>query len=176
MSKNTKNIILKSIGIIILCLFMVFIGYISACKTFKTTTNISVDTNDIVLHVTCDFNNCNTQVELDEQSLACYKEYHKYFEQVVKRIKQYSYNDSATKNAVMNYIKGYDKRKNIFDKAMFPNKNATSLDDMYGSIFGTVYYQGMMNFDRQELLAYEMILTNMYFPLNEDDIKTIFAK
>ena len=46
----------------------------------------------------------------------------------------------------------------------------------YGTIIGSIYPKAMMEFDRQELLTYRMILENMYAAPYIEDFEGIFEE
>ena len=108
------------------------------------------------------FRKAQTQYEMNMESGERYKHYHEYFEKVVDRIRNYDYDDDTVKSAIISYLDGYDKRKAEIDYTMFPCKDKPIEDCGYGTIFGSIYPKAMLEFDRQELLTYRMILTYMY--------------
>ena len=108
------------------------------------------------------FKKAQTQYEMNMASGERYKHYHEYFEKVVDRIRNYNYDDDTVKSAIISYLDGYEQRKAKLDYVMFPCKNKPVEDCGYGTMLGSVYPTAMLEFDRQELLTYRMILTYMY--------------
>ena len=100
-----------------------------------------------------------------------YEHYHKYYEKVTDRIRNLDI-DEVSKKSIINYINGYEKRKKELDAIMFPK---SSEENAYGTLFGSWYPKAMLEFDKQELLTYRMILENMYF-VWEENINAIFEE
>ena len=61
---------------------------------------------------------------------------------------------------------------------LFPHLNDTDGygGNYYGTLIGSVYPQAMMEFDRNELLTYRMILENMYDAYYIKDFDSIFEE
>ena len=114
-----------------------------------------------------------TQSDMDTVLDKEYKEYHKYFEKVVTRIKQYKFGEPE-KDVIVNYIDGYEQRKNQIESVLFPRINSDTKENGYGTLLGSLYPMAMLGFDRLELATYKMILENMYFSLSDSDIQIIF--
>lgn len=119
------------------------------------------------------FEQAQTQTKLNLSGADRYEHYHKYYKKVVSRIKKYDFGDDTVKKVIVSYIDKYENRKTEFKNILFPH-----LDEpyYYGSMLGCLYPKAMLEFDRQELLTYKMILQYMYTPLSEQVIEQIFAE
>ena len=104
--------------------------------------------------------------------------YHEYFEKVVDRIKNLNYSNEPVKKAVLSYLDGYEKRKAQMEYTLFPCQNNLTDDCTYGRIYSYRYALGMMEFDRNELLTYRMILNYMYDKsyFTKEEIEKIFEE
>ena len=122
--------------------------------------------------------NVHSQTDINEASAKRYKYYHEYYEKVVAKIKNTDFNDEKVKNVIIAYIDGYDKRKEEMINVLFPHLNDTDEYDgnYYGTLIGSVYPQAMLEFDRNELLTYRMILENMYDAYYIKDFDSIFEE
>lgn len=118
------------------------------------------------------------QYEMNVASSNRYKHYHEYYEKVVERIRNTEYYDDKIRNMIIGYIDGYEKRKDLFDKIMFPHMGELTEDGgaYYGTILGSSYPIALLEFDRQELLTYRMILTYMYDSNAIDNIDSLFEE
>ena len=106
-----------------------------------------------------------------------YEHYHKYYEKVVDRIKNMDIWPEYGKAAILDYINGYEDRKVKMDYMMFPCKDKPLDDCGYGTIFGSMYPDSMLEFDRNELMTYRMILSNMYTAsIYRDELENIFEE
>lgn len=121
------------------------------------------------------FNDANSQYEMNEASSKRYEHYHEYYDKVVERISKLGL-DEKEAAALSSYIDGYEERKANFDYVMFPHKNDSIENGGYGTILGSAYPKAMMEFDRQELLTYRMILLNMYAYISTEEINVIFEE
>lgn len=124
------------------------------------------------------FKDAYSQVEMDEASAKRYEHYHEYYDKVVDKIKNIDFNDEKVHNVIVSYIDGYDKRKEEMINVLFPHlydKDEYGAN-YYGSIIGSIYPKAMMEFDRQELLTYRMILENMYAAPYIEDFDGIFEE
>ena len=102
-----------------------------------------------------------------------YELYHKYYKKVVERIKKLDLEDIEAK-VLLNYLDGYKERKEAMENILFPRREMSIEDGGYGTIYGSLYPMAMLEFDRQELFNYRMILKNMYDSNVIDDIDSIF--
>ena len=116
------------------------------------------------------------QYEINNLVFKKYEQYHQYYEKVVERIRNHNFYDETVKSAIISYLDGYDKRKAELDYTMFPCKDKPVSDCGYGTAFGSIYPKAMLEFDRQELLTYRMILTYMYGFVSEEDINNFFEE
>lgn len=117
-----------------------------------------------------------TQTEMNAAAEQLYQHYHAYYETVVERIKNYDFWDEKAKVAVLSYIDGYNKRKEVMEQVLFPHMNDSAEEGGYGTILGLLYPNAMYEFDRQELLTYRMILSYMYAAISEVDIEMLFSE
>lgn len=138
--------------------------------------NENLDIKSLKPYDTALFKKAKTQTEMNIASSERYKHYHQYYEKVVNRIKNYDFNDDSVKSAVLEYIDGYEKRKAEIENIMFSDKDKPVEESGYGSMFSMSYSCAMLEFDRQELLTYRMILSNMYYPISIQDINVIFEE
>ena len=138
--------------------------------------NENLDIKSLKPYDTALFKKAKTQTEMNIASNERYQHYHEYYEKVVNRIKNYDFGDDTVKSAIISYIGGYKKRKAEIENIMFPNKDKPVEESGYGSMFGLSYSSAMLEFDRQELLTYRMILTNVYPPIPNQDIDVIFEE
>ena len=100
-----------------------------------------------------------------------------YYEKVVERIKDFNFVEGVKRLAVINYIDGYERRKAEIDYVMFSNKNEPETSDYKDEFLpNSVYFNAMLEFDRQELLAYRMILLNMEYSLSSSAVDAIFEE
>ena len=122
--------------------------------------------------------NVHSQADINEASVKRYEYYHEYYEKVVAKIKNTDFNDEKVKNVIIAYIDGYDKRKEEMINVLFPHLNDTDEygGNYYGTVIGSVYPQAMLEFDRNELLTYRMILENMYDAYYIKDFDSIFEE
>lgn len=104
--------------------------------------------------------------------------YHEYFERVVSRIRNLNYPSDSVKKAILSYLDGYDKRKEQMEYTLFPCQDNPTDDCAYGRIFSYRYALGMMEFDRNELLTYRMILNYMYDKsyFTKEEIEKVFEE
>ena len=124
------------------------------------------------------FKDAYSQVEMDEASAKRYEHYHEYYKKVVYKIKSLDFNDEKVHDVIVSYIDGYDKRKEEMINVLFPHlydKDEYGAN-YYGTIIGSIYPKAMMEFDRQELLTYRMILENMYAAPYIEDFDGIFEE
>ena len=115
---------------------------------------------------------------MDEASAKRYEHYHKYYEKVADKIKNIDFNDEKVHDVIVSYIDGYDKRKEEMINVLFPHlydKDEYGAN-YYGTIIGSIYPKAMMEFARQELLTYRMILENMYAAPYIEDFDGIFEE
>lgn len=167
-SITAKKIIISLIAILLL--LITFVGGIFTANSewfnnlfyIKSRQMQNLEIKSLKPYNTVLFKKADTQYEMNMASDERYKHYHKYFEKVVDRIKNYNYDDDIVKSAIVSYLDGYDKRKAEIDYTMFPCKDKPIEDCGYGSMLGSIYPKAMLEFDRQELLTYRMILTYMY--------------
>lgn len=138
--------------------------------------NENLDIKSLKPYDTALFKKAKTQYEMNIASGERYEHYHKYYEKVVQRIRNFDFNNDTVKTAINSYIDGYVKRKAELDYVMFPCKNKPVEDCGYGTMLGSVYPTAMLEFDRQELLTYRMILTYMYGYISNQDINAIFEE
>lgn len=123
------------------------------------------------------FYNAETFDMMDITSFARYDYYHKYYEKVVERIKTFNFVEGVNRLTVINYIDGYERRKAEIDYVMFSNKNEPETSDYKDEFLpNSVYFNAMLEFDRQELLAYRMILLNMEYSLSSSAVDAIFEE
>ena len=122
------------------------------------------------------FKKAQTQYEMNTASSERYEHYHEYYKKVAERIRNYDYGDDTVKSAIISYLDGYEKRKAELDYVMFPCKNKSVEDCGYGTMLSSVYPNAMLEFDRQELLTYRMILTSMYAYYSIADIEEFFEE
>ena len=123
------------------------------------------------------FKKAETQYEMNNASYERYEHYHKYYEKVVDRIKNMDIWPEYGKAAILDYINGYEGRKAQMDYMMFPCKDKPLDDCGYGTIFGSMYPDSMLEFDRNELMTYRMILSNMYTAsIYRDELENIFEE
>ena len=174
--------------IIVLVMAICFIGGIFTANSewyknkFQTESEqidiskINLDIKSLKPYDTALLKKAKTQTDMNIASSERYKHYHKYYETVVDRIKNYDFGDDTVKSAIISYIGGYKKRKAEIESIMFPNKDKPVEESGYGSMFGLSYSSAMLEFDRQELLTYRMILTNVYPPIPNQDIDVIFEE
>lgn len=184
---QNKNRILSFV-IIIFAMAICFVGGIFTANTewfknkfnskssqiegFNTNLDIkSLRPYDIAL-----FKKAKTQYEMNIASGERYEHYHQYYKKVVQRIRNFDFNNDTVKTAINSYLDGYEKRKAELDYVMFPCKNKPVEDCGYGTMLGSVYPTAMLEFDRQELLTYRMILTYMYGYISNQDINAIFEE
>lgn len=59
---------------------------------------------------------------------------------------------------------------------MLPCKDKSVEDCGYGTMLSSAYPKAMLEFDRQELLTYRMILTHMYSHISIQDINAFFEE
>ena len=116
----------------------------------------------------------DSQYDISRISTDRYEHYHEYYLKVVERIKNIDL-DELEKSEIINYINGYDKRKEQMIQILFPRLNQGVQEGGYGTIINSLYSSAMMEFDRNELITYRFILQNMYF-FNYVDINEIFAE
>lgn len=138
--------------------------------------NANLDIKSLKPYDTALFKKAKTQYEMNIASSKRYEHYHEYYEKVVERIRNHNFNNDSVKTAINSYLDGYEKRKAEMDYVMFPCKDKPIEDCGYGTILGSVYPTAMLEFDRQELLTYRMILSNMYNSVPIQDINTIFEE
>ena len=122
--------------------------------------------------------NVHSQTDINEASVKRYEYYHEYYEKVVAKIKNTDFNDEKVKNVIIAYIDGYDKRKEEITNVLFPHLNDTDGygGNYYGTLIGSVYPQAIMEFDRNELLTYRMILENILDLRYIEDFDSIFEE
>ena len=122
------------------------------------------------------FKDAYSQVEMDEASTKRYEHYHEYYEKVVDKIKNIDFYDEKVRDVMVGYIDGYDKRKDEMINVLFPHLYDKDENDgnYYGTIIGSLYPKAMMEFDRNELLTYRMILENMYAAPYIEDFDSFF--
>lgn len=120
----------------------------------------------------------DSQYDLNSISTERYKHYHEYYLKVVDRIKNIPADemDELERAEIINYINGYDKRKEQMEQVLFPRMNQRVQEGGYGTLIGSAYPSAMLEFDRQELMTYRFILKNMYYSHYIDDIDAIFAE
>lgn len=122
------------------------------------------------------FKKAQSQYEMNIASQERYKHYHEYYKKVAQRIRNFDYSDDTVKTAIISYLDGYENRKSEMDYVMFPCMDKSIEDCGYGTMLGSVYPSAMLEFDRQELLTYRMILTNMYGYISIQDINAFFEE
>ena len=124
------------------------------------------------------FKDVHSQADINEANAKRYEHYHEYYEKVVAKIKNIDFDDEKVKNVVIAYIEGYDKRKDEMINVLFPHLNDTDGygGNYYGTVLGSVYPRAMLEFDRNELLTYRMILENMYDAYYIKDFDSIFEE
>ena len=122
------------------------------------------------------FKDAYSQVEMDEASAKRYEHYHEYYQKVVDKIKSLDFYDEKVRDVIVGYIDGYDKRKEEMINVLFPHLYDKDENDgnYYGTIIGSLYPKAMMEFDRNELLTYRMILENMYAAPYIEDFDSFF--
>lgn len=121
------------------------------------------------------FKKAYSQAELNEASQARYEHYHEYFNKVVARIHELELEDTE-KIVLEAYLNGYDERKEVMKYLLFPRIESSIEDGGYGTLIGSVYPTAMLEFDRQELLTYRMILKNMYAIYGVDSVDYLFEE
>lgn len=167
-SITAKKIIISLIAILLL--LITFVGGIFTANSewfnnlfyIKSIQMQNLEIKSLRPYNTALFKNAKTQTDMNIASGKRYEHYHKYFEKVVDRIRNYDYYDNNEKTAMLLYLDGYKERKAKAEKIMFPYKDKSAEDSGYGSMFGLSYPSAMLEFDRQELLTYRMILLHMY--------------
>ena len=119
-----------------------------------------------------------TTYDMTAASAEMANHYHEYFEKVVYRIKNLNYPSESVKKAVLNYLDGYEKRKTQMEYTLFPCQDNPTDDCAYGRIFSYRYAIGMMEFDKNELLTYRMILNYMYDKayFTKEEIEKVFEE
>lgn len=124
------------------------------------------------------FKDVHSQADINEANAKRYEHYHEYYEKVVAKIKNIDFDDEKVKNIIIAYIEGYDKRKDEMINVLFPHLNDTDGygGNYYGTVIGSVYPRAMLEFDRNELLTYRMILENMYDAYYIKDFDSIFEE
>ena len=118
------------------------------------------------------FKSAVSQIDMNIASKNRYEHYHKHYEKVIDRIFNLELDD-AEKITLFAYIDGYDERKLVMEYVLFPKKDT---EGEYGTMYNSTYYTAMLEFDRQELLTYRMILKNMYASYTILDIDKIFEE
>lgn len=177
-----KNILILA-GIIILFLTTFIAGIYTANTEWfndrvyiqsRQMQNLSI--KSLKLYDKALFEDAESQYDLNVASEERYKHYHEYYEKVVEKIKNYDFWNENDKNAVLDYINGYEERKAKIDFTMFPCKDNQTEECSYGTYLGSAYPKAMLEFDRQELLTYRMILSYMYDSVSNDVIYMLFAE
>jgi len=188
MSKTSKKQIHKILLGTCTLLFAYFLGIYTAktswyCDKFtpKSIPDEIVSADKLELKSLEPYNKAyfelaETQYDRNLTSQSRYEYFHNYYEKVVQRIKDTDFGDKIVSNEILDYISGYSNRKAEIEFVLFPCKDKPLTDCGYGTKLGSVYPQAMLEFDRQELLMYKMILSNMYIPLSEQQINKIFEE
>ena len=121
--------------------------------------------------------NSDSQYDMNITSEARYEHYHEYYENVVEKIKNAEFWNETDKKVVLDYINGYEKRKENMENIMFPCKDNPADDECsYGTALSSFHPNAMKEFDRQELLTYRMILSYMYGSFTKGTINKIFSE
>ena len=162
-SKLSKSIFISFI-IILTSIFLFTAGiYTANTKWFNDTFYIKSRQMD------------NLEIKSNEASQARYEHYHEYFGKVVNRIRNIEF-EETDKNNLNNYLNDYEKRKEVMKYLLFPRIDENANDGGYGTIIESMYPSAMLEFDRQELLTYRMILQNMYSNYYFESINYIFEE
>jgi hypothetical protein len=142
--------------------------YIKQIKMLNLTTKtLDKNTKNLIKAK----NQADRTIESDNR----YNSYHKYYLSVVDKIKKTELNDTE-KTRLLEYINGYDKRKQTMLDIMFPDINKPTSEGGYGTMFGSSYANALVELDRNELLTYKMILSNIYSFTHGELIEQIFTE
>ena len=123
------------------------------------------------------FKDAYSQSEMNAASQARYEHYHKYYDKVVTKIREI-YFEEPEREILKAYLDGYEQRKETMKYLLFPriDNETEELGYEYGTVIGSSYPSAMLEFDRQELLTYRMILKNMYANYFVGDLDYIFEE
>ena len=177
-NQNLKNIILITITMIVISALIFIAGiFVANTEWFNDTFYIksrqmqNLEIKSLKQYTdTC--KHADSQYDINQISTARYEDYHKYYLKVVERIKNIDL-DELEKSEIINYINGYDKRKEQMVQILFPRINQGVQEGGYGTMINSLYSSAMLEYDRNELITYRFILQNMYF-FNYVDIDAIF--
>ena len=178
--KTVTKISVISAGVLFLSLIIFALGiYTANTDWFNNTFYIkSLQMQNLEIkslkQYTDECKHADSQYDLNSISTERYKHYHEYYLKVVERIKNIDL-DELEKSEIINYINGYDKRKEQMIQILFPRLNQGVQEGGYGTIINSLYSSAMLEFDRNELITYRFILQNMYF-FNYVNINEIFEE
>ena len=182
--QNLKNIILIIITMIIISALTFIAGiFIANAEWFNNTFYIkSRQMQNIEIKslkpYTKAYNLADSQYNSNQTSTARYEHYHEYYLKVVDRIKNLPPDEleEIERAEIINYINGYEQRKEQMEQVLFPRIHMNVQEGGYGTLIGSAYPSAMLEFDRHELMTYRFILKNMYFSHYIDNIDAIFAE
>ncbi len=112
-----------------------------------------------------------TQQEMNVENTMTTEEYHKYYDIVVSRIITSEF-EGLNKDAIKEYIKGYDERFNKIADLFYPDRDKDP--DLYGTSFPMMFSGLKKSFDENELNMYKGILLNTSTAISNEDIDIIF--
>lgn len=115
--------------------------------------------------------NVQKEQEVNVEDLMTTEEYHKYYEIVVSRIITSEF-EGLNKDAMKEYIKGYDERFNKIADLFYPKRDENP--DTYGTNFPVMFSGLKKAFDENELNMYKGILLNTSSAISKEDIEIIF--
>ena len=113
------------------------------------------------------------QNELNARYSKTASEYHRYYEIVVSRIKTAEL-QGVNKDALKEYIAGYDKRFQTLADSFFPDREKPN--NGYGSSFSTIFNEFKKAFDESEIVAYKNIIKSTGLTISEEDLSYIFEE
>lgn len=183
---TTKKIVITVVAILLLLITFACGIFTANSEWFKNklsaeteqtdTSNTNLEIKSLEPYNTALFKKAHSQYEMNIASGERYAHYHEYYEKVTQRIRNFDYQNDTVKTAIISYLDGYEKRKAELDYVMFPCQNESPIECGYGTMFGSAHPNAMLEFDRQELLTYRMILTYMYAYIPIEDINDFFEE
>lgn len=115
--------------------------------------------------------NVQQEQEANIENSMTTEEYHKYYDIVVSRIITSEF-EGLNKDAIKEYVKGYDERFNKIADLFYPDRDKAP--DSYGTNFPIMFSGLKKAFDENELNMYKGILLNTSSAISKGDIEIIF--